>query len=66
MYESQTPMNNMKIIKIIGCVACTFTLMCMTGFDCPETNFKAQIAATLISLSVAVICGLIVAKNGQR
>jgi len=54
------------IIKIIGCIACAFTLLCMTGFDCPEINLERQIIATLISLSVTLFCALIWAKIGQE
>ena len=53
----------MKAIKILGACAAGFALLCMTGFDCPECNFTAQFIALGVSLRVAVVCGLIVAKK---
>ena len=53
----------MKAIKIIGACAAGFALLCMTGFDCPECNYVAQFIALGVSLCVAVVCGLIVAKK---
>lgn len=55
----------MKAIKIIGGCAAGFALLCLTGFDCPECNFKAQITALLVSTAIAVVCGLIVAKKEE-
>ena len=53
----------MKALKIIGAISATFALLCMTGFDCPECNMKAQAAALIVSLLIAMTCGIIVVRH---
>ena len=53
----------MKAVKCIGITSAVCALLCMSGFDCPECNFAAQFIALGVSLCVAVVCGLIVAKK---
>lgn len=56
----------MKAVKIFGTLCVIFALLCLTGYDCPDVNFKSQTIALGISVLLATICGLIVAKNDQR
>lgn len=53
----------MKAIKIFGTLCAVFALLCLTGYDCPECDFAAQTIALCVSATIALACGMIVAKN---
>lgn len=55
----------MTISKIICGLSAIFALMCLTGYDCPQVDFKAQTIALVVSCTICAISALISAKNGQ-
>ena len=55
----------MKAIKIIGILGAIGALLCMSGYDCPECNFREQTIALCVCICVALVCGIIYTKHQE-
>ena len=56
----------MKIVKVIGYCAAAIAVLTLTGYDCPECNYKAQTIVLAVFTGIAFICGVIIAKKEKK
>ena len=45
----------MNLLEILSGVFGLLSVMCCTGFDCPECNFVAQITAVIVCAALCLI-----------
>lgn len=56
----------MKTIKFFSFIGTIGALLLLSGYDCPECDYRKQTTALVLCIAVSVICGLIAAKNDNH